>query len=328
MIHFYKRNCNLLFYVYKVLRFKLVLHHSGMEGSPLDTVMNQSWVKIGNMVNVCDKVKKIIEGGPHRLQFIVDFDYTLSRAHKDGKPVDCSWGVLENYKELPSDYHQKVKMVKDKYYPVEIDPSISLEKKIPIMKEWYKEANGLLAESGAHRSWFPKMVQESDCELRDDTALMLDRLNQANVPVLVLSAGLGDLIHEIMTHFGVLHDNTFLVSNFLDYTQDGMVTGLKNPEGVIHMYNKAESMLKRSDCDQFSNRKNVVLLGDSLGDLKMAGGVKNPDTVLTIGFLNKNIEESLQTYKDSFDIVLIDDQTMDFPNALVTDVLNNKRDQV
>jgi len=291
-------------------------------------MMNQPRVKVANLDSVREKLKKIIDEGPDRLQFIVDFDYTLSRAHKDGKPVDCSWGVLENYRELPSDYHKKVKSVKDKYYPVEIDPSISLEKKIPIMKEWYKEANGLLAESGAHRSWFPKMVQESDCELRDDTALMLNRLNQANIPVLVLSAGLGDLIHEIMTHFGVLHDNTFLVSNFLDYTQDGMVTGLKNPEEVIHMYNKAESMLKRSDCDQFSNRKNVVLLGDSLGDLKMAGGVKNPDTVLTIGFLNKNIEESLQTYKDSFDIVLIDDQTMDFPNALVTDVLKIRNDQV
>ena len=292
-----------------------------MEATGVDTLMNQSRVKVADMDNVQDKLGKIFKDGPDKLQFIVDFDYTLSRAHKNGKPVDCSWGVLENYKELPSDYHKKVKSVKDKYYPVEIDPSISLEEKIPIMKEWYKEANGLLAESGAHRSWFPKMVQESDCELRDDTALMLGRLNKANIPVLVLSAGLGDLIHEIMSHFGVLHDSTFLVSNFLDYSQDGKVTGLKNPEEVIHMYNKAESMLKRSDCDQFSNRKNVVLLGDSLGDLKMAGGVKDPDTVLTIGFLNKNIEESLQTYKDSFDIVLIDDQTMDFPNALLTDVL-------
>jgi len=305
-----------------------IVENLRMEAAGVNTMMNQPRVKVANLDSVREKLKRIIDEGPDRLQFIVDFDYTLSRAHKDGKPVDCSWGVLENYRELPSDYHKKVKSVKDKYYPVEIDPSISLEKKIPIMKEWYKEANGLLAESGAHRSWFPKMVQESDCELRDDTALMLNRLNQANIPVLVLSAGLGDLIHEIMTHFGVLHGNTFLVSNFLDYTQDGMVTGLKNPEEVIHMYNKAESMLKRSDCDQFSNRKNVVLLGDSLGDLKMAGGVKNPDTVLTIGFLNKNIEESLQTYKDSFDIVLIDDQTMDFPNALVTDVLKIRNDQV
>jgi len=291
-------------------------------------MMKDRRVEVANMSNVQSKLQQIIAGGPEQLQFIVDFDYTLSRAHKEGKPVDCSWGVLENFQELPSDYHDKVKSVKDKYYPVEIDLSISLEKKIPIMIQWYKEANGLLSESGVNRSWFPKMVAQSNCELRDHTNLLLNRLNQANVPVLVLSAGLGDLISEIMTHFGVLHENTTLVSNFLDYDQDGKVVGLKESEELIHMYNKSESILKRSQGDNFANRKNVVLLGDSLGDLKMADGVKNPDVVLTVGFLNKNIEDSLETYKENFDIVLVDDQTMDFPNALVSDVFKVSSDSV
>ena len=283
-------------------------------------IMQDKRVEVANRERVDSKIKKIIDGGPERLQFIVDFDYTLSRAHKGGAPVDCSWGVFENYPELPGDYHEKVKKVKDKYYPVEIDVTISLEKKIPIMIEWYKEANKLLSESGVNRSWFPKMVAQSNCELRDDTILLLNRLNQANVPVLVLSAGLGDLIREIMIHFGVLHDNTSLVSNFLDFNQEGKVVGLKESEELIHMYNKSESILKRSQGDTFANRKNVILLGDSLGDLKMADGVKDPDAVLTIGFLNKKIEESLEVYKENFDIVLVDDQSMDFPNALVSDV--------
>eukprot|EP00092_Neocalanus_flemingeri_P061227 GFUD01073571.1.p1 GENE.GFUD01073571.1~~GFUD01073571.1.p1 ORF type:complete len:304 (-),score=89.29 GFUD01073571.1:26-937(-) len=284
-------------------------------------MMQDRRVEVADMTKVQSKLQQIISGGPDHLQFIVDFDYTLSRAHKDGKLVDCSWGVLENFQELPSDYHKKVKVVKDKYYPIEIDMSISLEKKIPIMIEWYKKANGLLSESGVNRSWFPRMVAESNCELRDDTHLLLNRLNHARVPVLVLSAGLGDLISHIMSHFGVLHGNTTLVSNFLDYDQEGKVVGLKEDDGLIHMYNKSESILKRSQGDNYADRKNVVLLGDSLGDLKMADGVKDPNVVLTVGFLNKNIEESLETYKKSFDIVLVDDQTMDFPNALVTDVL-------
>ena len=53
----------------------------------------------------------------------------------------------------------------------------------------------------------------------------------------------------------------------------------------------------------------------------MAAGVTNPDTVLTIGFLNKNIETSLLTYQESFDIVLVDDQTMDVPNTIISDIL-------
>ena len=61
--------------------------------------------------------------------------------------------------------------------------------------------------------------------------------------------------------------------------------------------------------------------GDSLGDLDMAAGVTDPETVLTVGFLNKNVETSLPTYQQSFDIVLVDDQTMDVPNTILSDIL-------
>ena len=46
----------------------------------------------------------------------------------------------------------------------------------------------------------------------------------------------------------------------------------------------------------------------------MAAGVEDPDTVLTIGFLNMNIEKNLPVYQNKFDVVLVDDQTMDFLN--------------
>ena len=87
------------------------------------------------------------------------------------------------------------------------------------------------------------------------------------------------------------------------------------------MYNKAESIRKRSK--ETSERKNVIVLGDSLGDLHMAAGVKDPNVVLTIGFLNNNVESSLETYKENFDIVLVDDQTMSFPNSLLAEILSS-----
>ena len=93
------------------------------------------------------------------------------------------------------------------------------------------------------------------------------------------------------------------------------------------MYNKADvisrHVSKNSDNDSNnSQRKNVILMGDSLGDLDMAAGVKDPECVLTIGFLNKNIEASLPKYQNSFDLVLVDDQSMTIPNTLLTDILN------
>ncbi len=64
-------------------------------------------------------------------------------------------------------------------------------------------------------------------------------------------------------------------------------------------------------------RQNVILLGDSLGDLHMADGLDNPEGVLKIGFLNANIEERLETYMNLYDIVLMNDQTMNLPFTIV-----------
>lgn len=269
-------------------------------------------IQVGDPGKVQEKLSKLITGGLDQLQFIVDFDYTLTRAHSDGVPVDCSWGVLENYSKLGPDYVKKTNDLRAKYHPIELDLSISLEEKIPHMVEWYTNANRLLSEVGVNREWYPDMIKNSNCQLRDRTETMMTNLNSAKVPCLVLSAGLGDLILELLRHFKVFHENTKVVSNFCQYNEDGLIVGLKPP--MIHMYNKSESSI---DDPELEARHNIVLLGDSLGDLHMAEGVKNVNVIFSIGFLNKKIEENLPMYKEKFDIVLVDDQTMDFPLALI-----------
>ena len=49
----------------------------------------------------------------------------------------------------------------------------------------------------------------------------------------------------------------------------------------------------------------------------MADGLDNPEGVLKIGFLNANIEERLENYMNLYDIVLMDDQTMNLPFNIV-----------
>ena len=287
----------------------------------LQKLLSSGSVVISNMSRVEEKIQGLVRDGAEKLQMIVDFDYTLTKTN-----VECSWGVLETYSELPDSYHTRVKAAKEKYLPIELDLSISVEEKIPLMIEWYKEANQCLSESGVKQSWIPKMVTQSNCELRDDTDKMLSLLHAADVPVLVMSAGVGDLIKEIMTHFSVLHTNTSLVSNFLKFDSEGNIVGLSTrDEDMIHMYNKAEVIRRRRGEHSHDQRRNVILMGDSLGDLDMAAGVRDPDIVLTIGFLNKNIEKNLPTYKEKFDVVLVDDQTMNFPNDLLENILVNQK---
>lgn len=54
----------------------------------------------------------------------------------------------------------------DKYYPIEIDPHIPVNEKIPLMIEWYDGAHDLLMRSNLYKHDFSLMIQENPVEFR------------------------------------------------------------------------------------------------------------------------------------------------------------------
>ena len=121
-----------------------------MSSTPLvDTLLkSHAQLKIANKPQVEAKLKSIVDGGHQKLQLIVDFDNTLTRHHKNGVLTDCSWGVMENSPLLPKAYTDQTNALRAKYLPIEQDPDLSIEEKIPYMVEWYTCANKLLQACG------------------------------------------------------------------------------------------------------------------------------------------------------------------------------------
>lgn len=93
------------------------------------------------------------------LQVITDFDMTLSKFAVNGKRCPTchselrmggfrSWGpgfysrpdlgpdIIDNCKLVTEECRQKLLQLKNKYYPIEIDPQLSMEEKFPFMVEW------------------------------------------------------------------------------------------------------------------------------------------------------------------------------------------------
>lgn len=67
-----------------------------------------------------------------------------------------------------------------------------------------------------------------------------------------------------------------------------MLKGFKGE--LIHVFNKHNGALKNTEYfNQLKDNSNIILLGDSQGDLRMADGVANVEHILKIGYLNDRV---------------------------------------
>ncbi|KAF1780497.1 HAD-like domain [Phytophthora cactorum] len=86
--------------------------------------------------------------------------------------------------------------------------------------------------------------------------------------------------------------NVHVVSNMMRFDAQGVIQGFDG--NLIHSLNKTARE------SQLDKRRNVLLLGDSQGDARMAEGL-NADEIIRVGFLNMLIEQitaSAKSYKN------------------------------
>ncbi|XP_037085652.1 cytosolic 5'-nucleotidase 3-like isoform X2 [Pollicipes pollicipes] len=283
---------------------------------------HKSTIKMKNPGKVAEMVSQIIADGKSKLQVVTDFDRTLTCTRGDACPAasplaSTCFEILDQSELMPQIYRDETTRLRDKYYPIEIDPNLTIEQKLPMAVEWYTQAHEVMLKTGLRQKDLVAMVRDSSAKLREGTDQLLERLHQMDVPVLIFSAGLGDLIHALLDQHADNHDNIKVVSNYMRFDDEGKMVGFHDE--LIHMYNKNENSVHSSAYfERLRGRNNVLLMGDNVGDLRMADGVENPNVTLRIGFLNDYSEERLAKFLDMFDIVLVDDQTMDVGNDIVT----------
>ncbi|KAG7220662.1 hypothetical protein INR49_017923 [Caranx melampygus] len=301
------------------------------------------------------KVQEILESmstaGSNTVQVISDFDMTLTRFAHNGKRCPTCHNILDNSKLISEECKEQLKELLDTYYPIEIDSSRSIDEKLPLMVEWWTQAHNLLVQQKIRKDLLATVVRESEAMLRDGYKLFFDHLHEHSIPLLIFSAGIGDILEEVIRQAEVFHPNVKVFSNYMDF--DECVSSYTHththphsrdecysetcvdlpPQGVlkafkgelIHIYNKREgALLNTGHFQELRARPNVLLMGDSLGDLTMADGVQDMENILKIGFLNDKVEERMQSYMDSYDIVLVQDETLDVPNAVLLYLTGNK----
>ncbi|XP_020488304.1 cytosolic 5'-nucleotidase 3A [Labrus bergylta] len=268
-------------------------------------------------------LESMMKAGSNTVQVISDFDMTLTRFAYNGKRCPTCHNILDNSKLITNECREKLKELLNTYYPIEIDSARSIEEKLPLMVQWWTKAHELLVQQEIKKDLLAMVVRESDAMLREGYQLFFDHLHEHSIPLLIFSAGIGDILEEVVRQAGVFHSNVKVFSNYMDFDETGVLKAFKGE--LIHIYNKREgALLNTGHFQELRTRPNVLLLGDSLGDLTMADGVQDMENILKIGFLNDKVEERKQSYLDSYDIVLVKDETLEVPNAIMLYLTGNK----
>uniref|UniRef100_A0A2I3TQI6 5'-nucleotidase n=1 Tax=Pan troglodytes TaxID=9598 RepID=A0A2I3TQI6_PANTR len=254
------------------------------------------------------------KGGGDRLQVISDFDMTLSRFAYNGKRCPSSYNILDNSKIISEECRKELTALLHHYYPIEIDPHRTVKEKLPHMQDPVSQKTQKTTQIGNKEQQIPPSL------FREGYKTFFNTLYHNNIPLFIFSAGIGDILEEIIRQMKVFHPNIHIVSNYMDFNEDGFLQGFKGQ--LIHTYNKNSSACENSGYfQQLEGKTNVILLGDSIGDLTMADGVPGVQNILKIGFLNDKVEERRERYMDSYDIVLEKDETLDVVNGLLQHIL-------
>lgn len=276
-------------------------------------------ISVPNKELLEEKIAQIKKDGISHLHVVSDFDRTLTPAFIHGKKPSSSFMHLRDGNYLSQEYVKQAFALFDQYHPIEISESIPLEEKKEAMKEWWHKHLDLMVAHGMRKEIVEDIVRTRNIGLREYCPEFFALLAQHHVPLLIFSAGLGDIIRELLHLKGLLHHNIRIISNFFDFGSDGKAHGYKSD--IIHVFNKNEGIIVKSEYHkQIEQRRNVLLLGDSLGDSQMLEGLKH-DIVIKIGFLNENADKLREQYKKEFDVLIEDENSMKYVVDLLKQIL-------
>ncbi|XP_065655342.1 7-methylguanosine phosphate-specific 5'-nucleotidase A isoform X1 [Hydra vulgaris] len=296
------------YFIYKIHNKKQLVKKKVHE---IVLIFDHKEVFIKNIVFFREKIKRFFEDGGNKLQVLSDFDRTLSKHFVEGEKGFTSFGVVEHSQYFPTYVKKQLLSLHEKYHPIEMSTTITEEAKIPYMVDWWAEAFMLAVNAGVQKRQIPDMVRNSRVVLRDGADQFFHLLHEKNIPLLIVSAGLGDIINEVMLQQAELTRNISITANFYTFNSEGLATGLRGNE-MIHSFNKNQHLKQRTDYfEKHKDRTNLIVMGDTLGDPSMADGIFPSENVLKIGFLNEKTEESLNAYLEVYDVVLTNDANLD-----------------
>ncbi len=259
------------------------------------------------------KKDEIIRDGVSELVVLSDFDSTLTYASMISV-------LREGDGYLDDEYSSKASLLAKKYFPILEDPTIKEEEKNVMMEKWYTDHFKLLIEKRLNKRHLEKIINEPKIKLRDNADIVLSFLSQHKIPLVIISANIlgGEPILMFLNKENMLYSNVEVISNSLLWDKDENAIDYKKP--ILLSANKDRVLLNRpSYLNRIKDRKNVLLLGDTLDDVSMVGNLEYKN-LIEICFLNNKTNEKINDYKKAYDVLILNDSSMEFVSEFLKEL--------
>ena len=237
------------------------------------------------------------------IYIVTDFDRTLT-SYKS----ETSWNILSNSNIMCEEYCKERKAFFDYYRPIELDPTLDYATKNKLMIEWWEKHIGLFVKYKLNESTIDTACKNINVmTFRKGAKQFLQNMQKLTIPVIIISAGIGNFIKEFLIANDCNFDNIYILSNFIKF-ENGIAIGIS--DNMIHSLNKNDVKLPKEVIKQIEHRNDIILFGDSVADVLMVKDSERKNA-LKVGFLDENIEENLSHFKKSFDIVATNNTPFD-----------------
>lgn len=256
------------------------------------------------MITIKDETEdKIKNWNDDNIHVLTDFDKTITCSYSES-----SWEILSKENIFPKEYVEEAKKLYNYYRKYELDETIDQKIKSKLMSEWWNKHTNLLVTFKLKESDIEELsLNKKYMKFRSGAPYFFKKMYDRNIPVIIISAGIGNFIEKFLINNNCFYNNIYIISNFIDF-KDGVAVGIKDK--IIHSQNKNEVFIPENIKEVIKNRTNIILLGDSISDINMLN-INDRSNALKIGFLDENVLENRKFYEKSFDVICTDNTNFD-----------------
>lgn len=236
---------------------------------------------------------------PQNFWVITDFDRTIS----------CWWdvtafGVFWTSPSVDDKLKEARKWLYEYYYPIECDLSMPIEERTQHMIDWYQKAMQLFEDFLTEEQLNGTITHAiENMKIREWVSDFLEFLSNQDIPTIIFSAWITNIIEWVLDYHNIPHN--WIHGNNLSFDWSWKCVWVTNTL-PIHNENKVWSSLPLWLRQNFKDKTHLLIMWDSIGDVKMW---PNDRQTHTIWFLLETQKTHEQVFREKFDHVIESDHS-------------------